>query len=71
VVRGFLKRSNADTLIVLWMSIVLIFFTLVQTRIYWYILPAYPAFAIAIGSLLYQIFKKVASWHPKIVWHKN
>jgi outer membrane protein assembly factor BamB len=59
-VNAVFKCSKVDTLIVVWMSIVLLVFTLVQTKIYWYILPAFPAFAIAIGSLLYQLLKKIS-----------
>ena len=53
------KRLKGDTLIFLWMAIVLLVFTLAQTKIYWYILPAFPAFAIAISSLLYEVSKKI------------
>jgi 4-amino-4-deoxy-L-arabinose transferase-like glycosyltransferase len=54
-----IKRSKADTLIIAWMSIMLVLFTLAQTKIYWYILPAFPAFAIAISNFLYQLSKKI------------
>jgi outer membrane protein assembly factor BamB len=54
-----IKRSKADTLVIAWMSIVLAVFTLIQTKLYWYILPAFPAFAIATSSLLYQLSKKI------------
>ena len=53
------KRSKEDTLVLAWMSIVLLLFTLIQTKLEWYILPAYPAFAIAIGAFLYQLSKKI------------
>jgi outer membrane protein assembly factor BamB len=53
------KRLKADTLIFAWMSIVLLLFSLVQTKLEWYILPAFPAFALAIGSFLYQLSKKI------------
>ena len=53
------KRLKEDTLILLWMVIVLAVFTFAQTKLYWYILPAFPAFAIAISSLLYQLSKKM------------
>ncbi len=53
-----IKRLKEDTLILLWMAIVLLVFTFAQTKLYWYILPATPAFAIAISSLLYQISRK-------------
>jgi outer membrane protein assembly factor BamB len=53
-----IRRSKEDTLILAWMSIVLVVFTLAQTKLYWYILPAFPAFAIAISSFVYQLSKK-------------
>jgi hypothetical protein len=59
VFNAFVKRLKADTLILAWMIIVLLVFTLAQTKLSWYILPAYPAFAIAISSFLYQISKKL------------
>jgi outer membrane protein assembly factor BamB len=59
VINAVFKGSKADTLIVMWISIVLLVFTFAQTKIYWYILPAFPAFAIAIGSLLYPLLKKI------------
>jgi 4-amino-4-deoxy-L-arabinose transferase-like glycosyltransferase len=53
------KRSKGDTFILVWMATVLAVFTLVQTKINWYILPAFPAFAIAIGSFIYQVAMKI------------
>jgi 4-amino-4-deoxy-L-arabinose transferase-like glycosyltransferase len=55
------KRVKGDTLILVWMAVVFVVFTLAQTKLYWYILPALPAFAIAISSLLYQLSKKIRS----------
>ena len=52
------KRLKEDTLIFAWMTIVFLVFTLIQTKLEWYILPAFPAFAIAISSLLYQLIKR-------------
>ncbi|MCW4054754.1 MAG: PQQ-binding-like beta-propeller repeat protein [Candidatus Bathyarchaeota archaeon] len=54
-----IKRSKEDTLILGWITIVLLLFTLIQTKLEWYILPAFPAFAIAISSFLYQTAKKI------------
>ena len=54
-----IKRLKEDTLILTWMSIVLVVFTFAQTKLEWYILPAFPAFAIAISSFLYQLSKKI------------
>lgn len=58
-VKAFGKRSNADTLVIVWMTAVLLIFTIVQTKIYWYIMPAFPAFAFAIGSFLYQLSARI------------
>jgi outer membrane protein assembly factor BamB len=52
------KRVKQDTLVLAWMIVVLAVFTLAQTKLYYYILPAFPAFAIAISSLLYQTANK-------------
>jgi 4-amino-4-deoxy-L-arabinose transferase-like glycosyltransferase len=51
---GF-KRSKPDILLITWIAVVLAVFTLAQTKIFYYILPAYPAFALAIASMLYRI----------------
>ena len=55
------KRVKGDTLILVWVAVVLGVFTFAQTKIYWYILPALPAFALAISSFLYQLSKKIRS----------
>ena len=53
--RAVMKRSKADMLLVVWVAVVLVVFTVAQTKIYWYILPALPAFALAISNLLNQL----------------
>jgi outer membrane protein assembly factor BamB len=53
------KRLKGDVLILSWMAIVLVAFTLIQTKLEWYILPAFPAFAIAISSFLYKVARKM------------
>jgi len=58
IFKAVVKRVKEDTLIILWMAIVLLVFTFAQTKLFWYILPAFPAFAIAISSLLYTVSKK-------------
>ena len=62
---AFLKREKPDTLIFLWMTIVLLVFSFAQTKIYWYIMPVFPAFAIAIASLMYQTAKKINEHYPR------
>jgi 4-amino-4-deoxy-L-arabinose transferase-like glycosyltransferase len=56
-----LKRRKADILLVTWIAVVLVVFTLAQTKIYYYILPAYPAFALGIASMLYLIYRATRS----------
>lgn len=53
------KHRKADILLVAWIAVVLGAFTLAQTKIYYYILPAYPAFALAVASMLNQIYNVV------------
>jgi len=58
LVNAVWKRIKEDTLIFLWMAIVLLVFTVAQTKLEWYIIPVLPAFAIAISSLLYKLGKE-------------
>jgi outer membrane protein assembly factor BamB len=59
--KSIVKHSKEDTLIIVWMSTVLAVFTLAQTKIYWYILPAFPSFALAVSSFLFQLLTKTKS----------
>lgn len=61
IFKAIFRRSKPDTLIIVWMALVLLVFTFAQTKLFWYILPAFPAFAIAIGSFLYQLLVKIRS----------
>ncbi len=70
-VNAAIKKSKSDTLILVWISTVIVVFTLAQTKLYWYILPAFPAFALAIGSLLYQVSKKFAKRYPRLDLEKR
>ena len=53
------KRLKVDILVVVWITLVLAIFTVSQTKLAYYILPAYPAFALAIASLIYRTYSKV------------
>ncbi|MCW4000290.1 MAG: PQQ-binding-like beta-propeller repeat protein [Candidatus Bathyarchaeota archaeon] len=53
--RGVFRRSQSDLFVLGWMLLVLSVFSLIQTKLEWYILPVFPAFALSIGSLLYQL----------------
>ncbi len=52
------KRSKSDGLILGWMAVVVLAFSLIQTKLEWYLLPAFPAFAIAISALIVQAIRK-------------
>jgi outer membrane protein assembly factor BamB len=69
--RAIFKSSKSDILIVSWMALVLLVFSFAQTKLYWYILPAYPAFALAIGNLMWQLSKKISSRHPRLDFEKR
>jgi outer membrane protein assembly factor BamB len=58
-VNAVVKGHKGDILILAWIAIVLAVFTVAQTKLYWYILPAIPAFAIAISAFLCQAGKKI------------
>jgi 4-amino-4-deoxy-L-arabinose transferase-like glycosyltransferase len=66
VFNSFIRRLKEDTLILTWMLIVLAIFTYAQTKLFWYILPAFPAFAIAIANLLYQLSKILFQRYPSL-----
>jgi 4-amino-4-deoxy-L-arabinose transferase-like glycosyltransferase len=55
VFRAVFRHSRNDLFVVGWMVLLLAAFSLVQTKLEWYILPVFPAFALAIGSLIYQL----------------
>jgi 4-amino-4-deoxy-L-arabinose transferase-like glycosyltransferase len=61
IFKAIFKNSKSDTLVITWMALVLLVFTFAQTKLFWYILPAFPAFAIAIGSFLYELIEKIQS----------
>ncbi len=57
----FRKRSGQEMLLVVWIIAVLGVFTVVQTKLFWYILPAFPAFAIMIAAFLYSLSQRLNS----------
>ncbi len=76
--KAVVKKAKADTLLILWIAVVFLIFTFVQTKLFWYILPVFPAFAISISSLLYQLLNKIqysirnsSSWGSAHKKHKT
>ncbi len=56
VFNAFVKRHKADVLLIAWIVVAVGVFTFAQTKLYWYLLPAIPAFALAISNLLYKLY---------------
>ena len=54
---SIVKRKKEHMLILTWVVVILGVFTFSQTKLSHYILPVFPAFAIMISFLLYDIFK--------------
>ncbi len=63
---ALIKRRKQETLVLLWMAIVLLVFSVAQTKIYWYIMPVFPAFALALAALLYLIAEKTLERNHKL-----
>jgi outer membrane protein assembly factor BamB len=53
------KRSKPHMLLIVWIFFVLGLFTFAQTKLYWYILPAFPALAFTIGYLFVELAEKI------------
>lgn len=59
------KRSKSDLLVFVWVLVVLGVFTVAQTKLYWYVLPAMPAFAFAISNMLFLAAKRIQQRQQK------
>jgi outer membrane protein assembly factor BamB len=59
--KAVFRRSKSDLFVLGWMLLVLAIFSVIQTKLEWYILPVFPAFALGIGSLLFQLGRWVKS----------
>ncbi len=61
------KRSKSNLLVFVWVLVVLGVFTVAQTKLYWYVLPAMPAFAFAIANLLFLAANRIHQRQQKRV----
>ena len=59
------EKSRSLSLLVCWVGVVFGIYTVVATKINWYIMPAYPALAICIGVFLVRLFGR--RHHYKLV----
>lgn len=54
----FAKKGRENALPLIWACVVIVLFSLVQTKIHWYIMPVYPAMAMMTGWAVEKLFKK-------------
>ncbi|GAK61000.1 glycosyl transferase, family 39 [Candidatus Vecturithrix granuli] len=57
VYQSFMKKARGSLLLVVWSIVVFGGFSIAQLRLSWYINPAFPAFALLIGSFFYAILQ--------------
>jgi len=55
------KQKKEHILLIVWIMVVLGLFSISQTKISQYIIPIFPAFAIILGSLFYDLFRRLKS----------
>ena len=60
-IKGFLKKDDSGSLIVVWSTVTYLFFTVVRGKLPWYILPIYPAFALSIGGYVGGLLRNEAN----------
>jgi outer membrane protein assembly factor BamB len=53
------KRSKSDLLLVVWLVVVLGLFSFAQTKLFWYILPVFPALSLVIGGMFCRVAANV------------
>lgn len=52
------KQSKPDILLLVWIFAVLGLFSFAQTKLYWYILPAFPAFSLTISNFIVKLAER-------------
>lgn len=59
----FKKRNEAAGFVLSWTVVVFLFCTLTQTKLYWYVMPIYPALSISIGIVFDRFFQgRAVKW---------
>jgi 4-amino-4-deoxy-L-arabinose transferase-like glycosyltransferase len=51
------KKDKAAALLVIWISLILLVFTIAKTKIRWYIVPIYPAISLLVGNFFNGLHK--------------
>ena len=52
------KKKKKHTLLLVWIVVILGLFSISQTKLGHYIIPVFPAFALILGNLLYELFRR-------------
>ncbi|MDP8299420.1 MAG: glycosyltransferase family 39 protein [Candidatus Tantalella remota] len=58
ILRIFWKKEKEHLLPVIWAGTVIVIFSMVQTKLHWYIIPLYPALAMMTGWTAKKLFRK-------------
>ena len=56
----FTRKGRENALPLTWACVIIVLFSLVKTKIHWYIMPIYPALALMTGWAVEKLFKKYA-----------
>ncbi len=59
------RHSREDKFVLIWFVSVFVFFTLIDNKVWRYVLPLFPALAIAASLLILTVFAKL-----RVAWHK-
>jgi len=51
-------KENKHLLVLIWAGTVLLLFSVVKTKLHWYVIPLYPALSISSGWVIDKVFKK-------------
>jgi len=49
IYRSVRERKEANYLVISWISVIIVFFSIVRTKLHWYIMPVYPALSLVAG----------------------
>jgi 4-amino-4-deoxy-L-arabinose transferase-like glycosyltransferase len=61
VATGYLKeRRDQNLLILVWLGLPILMFTIAQTKIAWYMVPTYPAIALLVGRTLSDFSRRIS-----------
>ena len=66
--KSWRDREDESIFVTVWMFFIFLFFTLVQTKLAWYIMPLYPALSLSIAYIFVKVFKERNSFYAKLIF---